>query len=113
MNILGGFTAMPNSLFTLLPGLTGAQWKIICIIVRQTIGRQRKQAPIAHRYFIGATGLASSTVSEAISFLVSERVLVVLDGNGRELGNALQRQRRGQLTFRLHPDFEVADTAET
>ncbi|MBB6050737.1 replication protein [Armatimonas rosea] len=113
MRVTGGFTALPNTLITLLPGLSGAQWKVLCVVVRQTIGRQRRQAPIAHRYLVGATGLASSTVSEAISLLVSEGILVVLDGNGRELGSALQRQRRGLLTFRLHPDFEVADTVET
>lgn len=109
MKMTGGFTALPNTLIELLPGLTGAQWKVLCIVVRQTLGRQRQQTSIAHRYLIGSTGLASSTVSEAISLLVSEGILVVLDGKGRELGSAVQRQRRGLLTFRLHPDFDISN----
>lgn len=63
--------------FALAP-FNAAQLKVLMVIVRETYGWQRKDAPISLGAFAAATGAHKSTVQRALESLVSEGVVVVV-----------------------------------
>ncbi|HEY84702.1 MAG TPA: replication protein [Chloroflexi bacterium] len=70
------YTRFPNQIIDdLLPTLTGAEFKILAYIVRETIGRQRKTATITKMNFRTATNLSRNRVPIAIAKLTSKNII--------------------------------------
>lgn len=106
-------TPFPNALFRLMPKLRDTEWRVLCVIVRSTLGwidphtKRRKTADwISHRLFKFGTGRESEAISRAIDVLVSSGVITVMDATGRSLTSPSMRRRcRGKLFFGLHDRY--------
>ncbi len=113
MTHLASFTPFPNALFELMPTLRDTEWRVLCVIVRQTLGwrdgagRQRKQTNwLTHRQLKAQTGRDSEALSKAIDTLVRRGLIEVWDETGHRLMTpAARRGCRGRLFFRLRRDW--------
>lgn len=112
---VGGTTSVPNFLLDkAMPRLRDTEWKLLCVIVRQTFGwsagqGERKQSDwLSHYQLKRRTGRSSAPVSRAIDTLVRAGLIVVRDNFGREL---LTRQSRRQAHCRL--SFSIAPSINT
>lgn len=105
-----GTTPFPDWLLDrLMPRLRDVEWRLICVLVRQTLGWQTgdgkpKQSDwLSHSQLRRRTGRSSSAISPAIDFLCRNRLVEIDDGLGEPLRTAFERRRhRGPLFFRLH-----------
>ena len=113
-------TPFPNSLLDdVMPTLSDTEWRILCVIVRQTLGWQsnkrdetRKECDwLTHRQLLVRTGRASAAVSRAIQGLIQKKRIVIEDEEGQVLSCAKERrEHRGRLYFRLHPTLLSRET---
>lgn len=109
-----GSTPFPNFLLDrVMPRLTDSEWRLLCIIVRQTFGWRldggiRKSADwLSHFQLKQKTGRQSAAISRAIDVLVRARLIGVRDTSGRPLYTPAARRRSHQhLLFNLNPLFE-------
>jgi hypothetical protein len=105
-----GTTPFPDWLLDrLMPRLRDVEWRLICVLVRQTLGWQTgdgkpKQSDwLSHSQLRRRTGRSSSAISPAIEFLCRNRLVEIDDGQGNSLRTAFERRRhRGPLFFRLN-----------
>jgi hypothetical protein len=105
---VGGTTPFPNIwLDRVMPFLTDTEWRLICILVRQTFGWIRQNEPkrsdwLSHSQLKRKSGRASAAVSRAIDVLCRNHLIVVTDAAKRPLTDPDARRRhRGRLYFRL------------
>ncbi|MBX3117418.1 MAG: replication protein [Fimbriimonadaceae bacterium] len=106
-----GTTPFPNFLLDrVMPRLTDTEWRIICIIVRQTYGWSigsgiRKGSDwLSHFQFKRKTGRQSAAISRAIDVLVRSGLIAVRDRHGYGLYTpAARRRSHSHLNFALHP----------
>ncbi|MCX6381060.1 MAG: hypothetical protein NT023_16585 [Armatimonadetes bacterium] len=105
-------TAFPNALVDEeMPRLSDTEWRILCVLVRQTLGWQEEGGGsrkvrdwLTNSQLKTRTGRESAAVSRAIQSLLIKRLIVVEDIEGKPLLASRQRQRQlGRLYFRLHP----------
>lgn len=107
-----GTTPFPDWLLDkLMSRLRDVEWRLICVLVRQTLGWQTgdgkfKQSDwLSHSQLRRRTGRSSSAISPAIDFLCRNRLVEIDDGQGNPLPRAYERRRhRGPLFFRLNLD---------
>jgi hypothetical protein len=105
-----GTTPFPDWLLDrLMPRLRDVEWRLICVLVRQTLGWQTDEGKpkhsdwLSHSQLRRKTGRSSSAISPAIEFLCRNRLVEIDDGQGRLLRTAFERRRhRGRLYFRLN-----------
>lgn len=107
-------TPFPDLLLDkLMPRLRDVEWRVLCVIVRQTLGWMSGGVPkrsdwLSHTQLRRRTGRSSSALSPAIEFLSRNRLIEVEDDAGRQLRRAYDRRKhRGRLLFRLHPRLFV------
>lgn len=107
------FTPVPNILLDeIMPQLTDTQWRLLCVIVRQTLGwqqhglAQRKESDwLTHRQLKARTGRSSEAVSHALDALVRCHLVEVWSDQGIMLTTPAERRRTsGRLLFRLVPE---------
>lgn len=106
----GGTTPMPNFLLDrVMPRLTDTEWRILCVIVRQTFGwhlgpGKRKQSDwLSHYQLKRRTGRQSAAVSRAIDRLVKRGLITVRDSHERLVSSTSARRRvKSHLLFSLH-----------
>jgi hypothetical protein len=104
-----GTTPFPDWLLDkLMPRLRDVEWRLICVLVRQTLGwqsdngRTKQSDWLSHSQLRRKTGRSSSAISQAIEFLCRNRLVEIDDGQGQPLRTAFERRRhRGRLYFRL------------
>ena len=104
-------TPFPNLLLDeAMPRLKDTEWRVLCVIVRQTLGwqvdertKQRKEADwLTHSQLKRRTGRASEALSKAVDVLVRDGWIEVCDVQERPLTTAvLRRNCRGPVFFRL------------
>lgn len=107
--LMAQFTAFPNILIdTLLPTLKDTEWRLLCVIVRQTVGwserdGKRKQRDwLTQRQLIARTGRNSAALSAAIDVLVRRRLISTWNEGGELLMTPQERRRyRGRVYFGL------------
>lgn len=107
-----GTTPFPDWLLDkLMPRLRDVEWRLICVLVRQTLGWQTgngnpKQSDwLSHSQLRRRTGRSSSAISPAIEFICRNRLVEIDDGQGKTLRTAFERRKhRGRLYFRLNMD---------
>jgi len=106
-----GTTPFPNFLLDkAMPRLTDTEWRILCVIVRQTFGWSvgpgvRKKADwLSHFQLKQRTGRQSAAISRAIAILVKSGLVAVRDTRGRPLYTPEMRRRsQSRLVFSVHP----------
>lgn len=107
-------TPVPNLLLDkAMPRLRDTEWRLLCVIVRQTLGWEladgtRKRSDwLSHFQLKRRTGRSSSAVSRAINVLVRARLIIVRDSFGAPLLTAAERRRsHSRLSFAVNPDVE-------
>ena len=105
------FTAIPNVLIDeVMPTLKDTEWRLLCVIARQTIGwvdgnGKRKQRDwMSQSQLITKTGRNSAALSAALDVLVRENLIECQAENGELLDTPQQRRRhRGRVYFSLAP----------
>jgi phage replication O-like protein O len=61
------YTRVHNAIFDLMPHLSGAEWKILCFIIRKTSGYQKEVDAISYSQIIEGTGVKNrAAVSNAL-----------------------------------------------
>jgi len=105
-------TQTPNRLLDQhLKNISGAELKVILVIIRRTLGmidknnpKQRvKHAWIAQKLFVLITGLSGRAVSSAVDSLVIKGFIVITDGTGHSLSSTSSRKAANRLYFALSP----------
>jgi hypothetical protein len=105
-----GATPMPNRLLDVwMPRLRDTEWRVLCVVVRQTLGWQapggtgRKASDwLTQSQLKRRTGRNSEAVSRAVQRLVSLGLLCVRDAGGDALTSPEARRRhRGRLYYSL------------
>jgi hypothetical protein len=106
-------TPVPNRILDdHLPELSGAEAKVLLVVLRQTLGwsvggdpRRRKARDwITQSQFKRRAGLASEAVSRSIDGLVRRGLVTVEDEAGAPLDTpAARRAHRGRLYYRCRP----------
>ena len=111
--VVFGTTPFPNFLLDrVMPRLRDTEWRILTVIVRQTLGwsigdGQRKAFDwLSHAQLKRRTGRSSAPISRAIDVLVRSGLIVVRDSFGVELQSANERRRsRSYLSFAVSPQL--------
>ena len=105
-------TQTPNRILDLyLKNLSGAEVKIILVIIRRTLGLIDKQNPkqrvqrawISQKLFVLITGLSGRAVSSAVESLLSKGLIVVTDNAGTHLLSASSRKAANRLYYAVSP----------
>jgi hypothetical protein len=118
-----------------MPLLTDTEWRILCVVVRQTLGwiestpaedfgqgrsrtkthlnRARKRSDwISQSQLMKRTGRESEAVSKAISGLIRKKLLEVHSEAGADMSSPQARRRNcGKLWYRL-PEYVIGDNFE-
>lgn len=105
-----GTTPFPDWLLDkLMPRLRDVEWRLVCVLVRQTLGWQTGDGGhkhsdwLSHSQLRRRTGRSSSAISPAIEFLCRNRLFEIDDGQGKPLRTAFDRRKhRGRLYFKLN-----------
>jgi biotin operon repressor len=110
---LGPVVPMPSIyLDEIMPILSDTEWRLLCVVIRQTIGwvspanfGERKERDwITQSQFREKTGKSRDSVSLAIASLVDQGLIIVEDRHGAPLPTPRSRQsNRDRLYFRLAP----------
>src|SRR5687767_8225177 len=108
-------TPFPNVLLDqVMPTLRDTEWRLLCVIVRQTLGWQdkrhhgaRKAADwLTHNQLQRRTGRASEAICGAIDALVQRGFIEVRNATGQALWTSRARRRCGdQLFYSLGPSL--------
>ena len=100
-------TQVPNILFDQhLQHLGYAELKVLLVIIRQTYGwidkrtnKRKRWDWISQQFFSKKTGLSKRAVSNAIAKLLEKKLINVKDEQGREVQQAIERQRKSKLYY--------------
>ena len=112
-------TPFPNALLDrLLPTLRDTEWRLLCVIVRQTRGwltgngRRKTRDWFTQSQLMARTGRRSEAVSKAVDSLVRQGLIEVQDQEGKPLPTPQERRRyAGHLYYKLAPRATAADDA--
>jgi len=104
-----GFTVTPDNLFdVVMPQVNDTEWRLICIILRQTIGWRHEDGTckdwdwLSHSQLRTRMNHSSATVSKTIDSLVTKGLIEVATSSGKLLTTALQRRNaHARMYFRL------------
>jgi phage replication O-like protein O len=84
-----------------MPQLTDTELRVLLVVLRQTVGREKPRDWIARSQMASLTGRSFDAVSRAIEGLVQRGMIVVEDAQGRLLlSPAARRTVQGRLYFR-------------
>jgi phage replication O-like protein O len=99
------YTRVHNAVFdVLMPQLPPNSWKVLCAVIRNTLGYQREEWAASYSVLLSATGISSSaTLSTAVQDLVKREMLMVTIG-----------AKWDAAIYRLNPNYacEVGSTSE-
>ena len=105
---LGAFVPFPTILLDeQMPKLKDTEWRLLCVVVRQTLGWQtakgrKRRDWMTQRQLIGRTGRNSAALSAALDALVRKNLVECLDSKGEPLTTPQQRRNhRGRVYFAL------------
>lgn len=99
-----------------MPHLTDTEWRLLCVVVRQTLGWQDKQTGgrkqkdwLTQTQLTARTGRTAKPVAQAISSLTAKQLIQVVSDDGEALLTPAQRRRyAGRHWFQLHPQWSNA-----
>lgn len=104
-------TPFPNFLLDeVMPTLKDTEWRLLCVIVRQTLGWQDKAGGRKKRDWLTRaqlktrTGRDSEALSKGLDALVKWRLVDVRNEQGQPLSTTRERRMaRGRIYYALHP----------
>lgn len=81
----GNYTAVHNAVFdVLMPSLPPNAFKVLCFIIRKTVGWRRESDTLSYSQLMDGTGIVSSaTLRTAIKILAERQIIIVTDGEGQ------------------------------
>ncbi len=95
-----------------MPTLSGSEWALLCVIVRQTLGwhdpstgKRKSSDWLSHRQLKARTGRGADTVCSAIDSLVRRDLIEVKDEAGQLLVTPAERRRARRLFYALSPSL--------
>lgn len=99
-----------------MPHLTDTEWRLLCVVVRQTLGwrdaatgSRKGRDWLTQSQIVRRTGRSGKPVSQAISGLVGRGLIRVLSDQGLPLLTAAERRRyQGRHWFQLDPQWTEA-----
>ena len=107
---IGAFVPFPTALMDeQMPHLKDTEWRLLCVIVRQTVGWQsgkgrKKRDWMSQTQLMARTGRNSAALSAALDVLVRKNLIECSDVDGEPLTTPQQRRRhRGRVYFALTP----------
>lgn len=105
MSRLANTTPFPNLLLDrIMRFVSDTEWRVLCVIVRQTYGWQKAEDWLSHSQLKSYTGRESAAVSRAVDTLVKRGLIVIRDRSERRLHSTAERRRsRSGLIFAIHP----------
>ncbi len=112
LSAIGAFVPFPTALFDeQMPKLKDTEWRLLCVIVRQTLGWQsgsgkgrKRRDWMSQKQLMARTGRASAALSAALDVLVRENLVECRDAQDELLLSPQQRrQHRGRVYFSLSP----------
>ena len=115
-------TPFPSALIDqVMPRLKDTEWRLLCVIVRQTLGWKDKQTGarktsdwLTQKQLIKRTGRSSEALSRALDSLVRQQIIEVRSSTGTLLSTTAQRrQTRGRIHYALHSRFQSAHPMKT
>lgn len=103
-----------------MPALKDTEWRVLCVIVRQTLGwkvgegRERKRTDwITRRQLKAKTHRHSEAISDAVDGLVCRRLVEVSDAAGHRLLTRHERRRNGRRLYYRLADAVMATLPKT
>jgi hypothetical protein len=105
-----GWTQFPHVLLDdVMSRLRDTEWRLLCVIVRETIGRvdaegmRQKRAWLSQQMLKKRTGRESAAISRAIDVLCQSGLIEVRDALGRPLTSSRRRRNyQGRMRFSLN-----------
>lgn len=99
-----------------MPRLSDTEWRLVCVVVRQTLGWYDKETWgrkerdwLTQSQLVARTGRTAKPVAEAVAALTAKRLIRVVSDRGEELLTPEQRRRcPGRHWFQLHPQWRNA-----
>lgn len=94
-----------------MPYLSDAEWRVLCIIIRQTlgwvdkeqVGGRKRRDWISQSQFREKTGKSRDSISRAIAGLLRHELIVIENRDGELMHTARSRQQaRDRLYYRLN-----------
>jgi hypothetical protein len=103
------FTPLPNNFIDqVMPTLKDTEWRLLCIIARQTLGwsdgkgKRRERDWLSQSQLKARTGRQSASISAALDALIRHRLIDAFDARGNLLLTPEQRRRhRGPIFYGL------------
>lgn len=95
-----------------MPFLTDAEWRVLCIIIRQTLGWSDSSSPtsrkrrdwISQSQFRERTGKSRDSITRAVAGLLRHNLIAIENRRGELLSSPRQRLlSRDHLYYRLIP----------
>ena len=111
----GGWTPFPNVLLDeVMPRLRDTEFRVLCVLVRETIGRRdtngnrQRRVWLSQSLLMRKTGRAGEAVSRAIEVLCLSGLIEIQDAVGRPLTSSKARRAfRGSVYYSLHPSIQA------
>lgn len=108
-----GWSKFPHVLIdNVMSRLRDTEWRLLCIIVRETIGRidaegmRQKRAWLSQHMLKKRTGRESAAISRAIDVLCLSGLIEVRDALGQPLTSSRRRRSyQGRMRFSLNADI--------
>ena len=100
-NRQGNFTAVDNAVIDeIMPNLSGNEWKVLCFIIRKTVGWHKDSDGIAYSQFRAGTGISSNTtVQKSIDRLLALHIIEV--GKTGHMADAHHYRLNKEYTVRV------------
>lgn len=94
------YTQIPNIVFDeYLPALNLNELKVLLIILRQTIGFQKRTDWISSKQMEQKTGLSRRSISSAIDLLVNKNLITAFSDSGEKLYTSQERKGKQRIIF--------------
>lgn len=87
-----GFTVFDNVILDyIMPGLSNTAWKVLCYVIRKTIGWHKESDQLSYTRIMAGTGISSrSTISKALTDLEAKGFIIVTRSDDQETANSYQ-----------------------
>ena len=98
------FVPVPSAyLDDVMPWLTDTEWRVLIVVLRQTVGWKKERDWITRSQIAYKTGRSQDAVTRAVEGLVRVGLIAVEDVSGTTLASAGERRRRSRdrLHYRL------------
>lgn len=114
-------TNVPNIVFDIhLKNLGYGELKVLLVVIRQTYGWKDNRTGsykrwdwISQQFFVKKTGLSARAVSTAIAKLVSKRLILIKNKQGKLLFDNMQRQGESKLYFSCTLEPQSSELKDT